>query len=286
MGTSLPHLEVILEDEHVLAVIKPAGLPTANAPAGVPSAYSILRSSSPNRGFLGVVSRLDAPVSGVLLMAKTRPAAADLSRQFRERQVAKMYAAVVEGRFPAALGQWVDWHDRLERRGQERRSRLHRGTPPVSPTGSRPAPRPASGGEDAAFDDGAEDEGDDHWEAGDGTAGGDACHVRARVVHRAGEVSLVELEPSTGRRHQLRAQLAGHGCPIVGDRGYGARLPFLAADRSAIALHALRLSFDHPASGRATTLAAPWPAAWAARFPSLPFGDAVPRHSRRLDGAS
>jgi 23S rRNA pseudouridine1911/1915/1917 synthase len=275
MGTSLPHLDVVLEDEQLLAVVKPAGLPTVNAPAGVLSVYSILRSTLPAGDFLGVVSRLDAPVSGVLLLAKTRAAAADLSQQFRERQVAKVYTAVVEGRFPAPLGQWVDWHDRIERRDQERRSRLQRG-PHVGT-------RPALGGEDDVPEDIVDDDGNDGpktaW-AGRNEADGESCHVRARVVHRAGEVSLVELEPSTGRRHQLRAQLAGHGCPIVGDRGYGARLPFLGGTRTAIALHALRLSFDHPATGRATAVAAACPAAWAARFPSLPLDGPARGRSR------
>ena len=54
---------------------------------------------------------------------------------------------------------------------------------------------------------------------------GDSAETSARVVKRAGEVSLVELQPKTGRRHQLRAQLAFRGCPIVGDRMYGSRLP-------------------------------------------------------------
>lgn len=279
MGTSLPHLEVVLEDAQLLAVVKPAGLPTANAPAGVPSVYTILRNSPTVGDFLGVVSRLDAPVSGVLVLAKTRAAAAELSRQFRERRVAKVYSAVVEGRFPAPLGQWVDWHDRIERHDQERRSQLRRGRHADSRPQARPnspaTPRPSPGEEEEVQDDVLHDFPDDTGDGRIDDEGGGSCHVRARVVHRAGEVSLIELEPSTGRRHQLRAQLAGHGCPIVGDRRYGARLPFLADNRTAIALHALRLSFDHPATGRATTVAAAWPAAWAARFPSLPLGVAA-----------
>jgi len=276
MGRSLPHLEVVLEDEQLLAVVKPAGLPTANAAAGVPSVYTILRNAAAAGEFLGVVSRLDAPVSGVLLLAKTRAAAAELSRQFRERRVAKVYSAVVEGRFPAPLAQWVDWHDRIERRDQERRSRLQRGpradsrphARPDSPGTARPTPGEEGDVRNDMLHDIQDDSGDGRIDEEDGMS----CHVRARVVHRAGEVSLIELEPSTGRRHQLRAQLAGHGCPIVGDRGYGARLPFLADNRTAIALHALRLSFEHPATGQATTVAAAWPAAWSARFPSLPLG--------------
>lgn len=241
---------MITEDDHLIAVVKPAGLATANAARGTPSVYTILQGARPAGAFLGVVSRLDAPVSGVLVMAKTRGAAAELSRQFRERVVEKTYTAVVEGRFPAPLGQWVDWHERIERRGEERRSRL----------------RPAVGtGRGAPADDADDDGGDE-----DDVAGGE-CHVRARVVKRLGEVSLVELMPSTGRRHQLRVQLAGRGCSIVGDRTYGSRLPFAAATGlgPAIALHARRLAFAHPGTRQAVVLEAGWPQAWQSRFPTL-----------------
>lgn len=244
---------ILLEDDHLIAVVKPAGLATANAARGVPSIFTILQRRLPAGAFLGVVSRLDAPVSGVLVMAKTRAAAAELSRQFRERLVEKTYAAVIEGRFPAPLGQWVDWHERIERRGEERRSRL------------RPAGASGRGG---AVDEANGDGGDGGDE--DDVAGGE-CHVRARVVKRLGEVSLVELVPSTGRRHQLRVQLAGRGCPIVGDRTYGARLPFAAAPGlgPAIALHARRLAFAHPGTRQAVVLDAGWPPSWQARFPAL-----------------
>lgn len=248
MPPIVPQLETVLEDDHVVAVVKPAGLPTANAPRGVPSVFTILRDASPAGAFLGVVSRLDAAVSGVVVLAKTPSAAAELSRQFREREVAKVYDAVVEGRFPAPVAEWVDWHDRIERIAQERRSSL-------LPAAGRRGGRDQRGAEDAA-----EDVDDDR---------GTDCHVRARVVRRAGEVSLVELHPTTGRRHQLRVQLAGHGCPIVGDRIYGARLPFATSGRPAIALHARSLGFVHPCSGRAIELRAGWPPAWAARFPQL-----------------
>jgi len=250
---------VILEDDHLLAVVKPAGLPTANAPRGVSSLFTMLQAAR-SGGFLGVVSRLDAAVSGVVVLAKTRPAAADLSRQFRDRLVEKHYEAVVEGRFPAPLGQWVDWHDRITRAGQERRSRLLPGA------GAGRSAEPVAGHRDKELG------GLEEAEAEDG-----ACHVRARVVVRRGEVSLVELVPTTGRRHQLRAQLAGRGCPIVGDRTYGARLPFAAAapgaghagGGAAIALHSSRIAFAHPATGRPLMLEAARPASWLTRFPGL-----------------
>lgn len=238
----------------MIALVKPAGLPTANAAKGADSIFTLLQSARPRGAFLGVVSRLDAPVSGVLVLAKTRAAAADLARQFRERSVDKRYAAVVEGRFPAPLDRWVEWHDTIRRQ---------------------------DGGDAGAADsgDGAELEPADDE--------GKPAHVRARVVRRAGEVSLVELEPTTGRRHQLRQQLSFRRCPIVGDRRYGSRLPLdkrLPLDNrlpvdprpsagprhgGGIALHAASLSLDHPATGERLLLEAPLPAAWRTRFPAL-----------------
>jgi len=213
-------LAVLHEDDALIVLSKPAGLPTANAPRGTPSAFTLLQERMPPGAFLGVVSRLDAPVSGVLVFAKTRSSAASLAAQFRDRAVEKEYVAVVEGRFPAPLGAWVDWHDQIERHADDESDRAA-------------AARPA--------------------------------HVRARVVQRAGEVSLVELAPTTGRRHQLRLQLSRRGCPIVGDRRYGARLPF----PDGIALHARSLALAHPESAARCTFTAALPAGWHARFSSL-----------------
>ena len=211
--------DILHEDDQLIVLLKPAGLPTANAESGANSVYSLLRRNRPAGDFIGVVSRLDAAVSGVLVMAQTRAAAADLSRQFRDRLVEKMYGAVVEGRFPAPLGQWMDWHDIIARHEPEAQ-----GQP------GRPA------------------------------------HVQARVVKRAGEISLVELKPSTGRRHQLRLQLSQRRCPIVGDRLYGARIPLV---KGQIALHARKLALVHPLNGKRLEWEAAWPADWQARFSLL-----------------
>jgi 23S rRNA pseudouridine1911/1915/1917 synthase len=216
-------LRILYEDEHTLAVVKPAGLPTANAPRGQDSLFTRLKARFGSGGFVGIVSRLDAPVSGIVVVAKTPSAAADLARQFRERAVDKGYQAVITGRFPAPLGRWVDWHDAIER------SVERKGAASVTPR---------------------------------------SAHVRGRVVRRAGEVSLVELEPTTGRRHQLRIQLASRGCPIVGDRRYGSRLPFPGGG---IALHAARLSFDDPGTGHRRELQVGCDDAWGHAFPAL-FG--------------
>jgi len=240
LRSSAGDIPVLFEDDDLVVVVKPAGLPTANAARGDESLFTVLGAALGPAAFVGVVSRLDAAVSGVVVMAKTRTAAASLAEQFRERSVAKAYAAVVSGRFPAPLGQWVDWHDAISRRADEPRSVLHPAAA-ARTTGGDESPR--------------------------------AAHVRARVTRRAGEVSLVELEPSTGRRHQLRLQLASRGCPIVGDKLYGSRLPCRSGG---IALHAERLGFLHPASSQPVEFMVACRTAWAGPFPSLFAGQAGP----------
>lgn len=235
LKSSLGEIPILFEDDHLLVVVKPAGLPTANAARGAESLYEILRHARGRDAFIGVVSRLDALVSGVVVLATSSAAAAGLAAQFRDHSVEKAYAAIVTGRFPAPLETWVDWHDAIARRPGELASRR---LPP-----------------DAAM-------------PGGGDAAPRAAHVRARVVRRAGEVSLVDLEPSTGRRHQLRLQLASRGCPIVGDRLYGSRVPCRAGG---IALHAVRLGFDHPRTSQRLEFVAACEARWGGDFPSL-FG--------------
>ena len=239
---------ILHEDADLLAAAKPAGIATANVPAGEESLFSVLKRRlprSPGEPFFGVVSRLDRPVSGVVVFAKTREAAASLSEQFRGRSVRKTYFAIVEGRFPAPLGQWVVWHDRID----SPEKRTHRAPAEISTAAAEPEAE-ARGGR------------------------GRSAELEARVIKRAGEVSLVELRPKTGRRHQLRAQLAAHGCPIVGDRMYGARLPF----PEGIALHARELAFSHPATGSPFGIVADVPSAWRGRFTSLLA--AIPRAGR------
>lgn len=220
-------------------VVKPAGLPTAGAEPGKQSLHARLQQGPPIAPYVGIVSRLDAAVSGVIVVAMSRVAAASLNRQFRDRSVRKSYLAIVGGRFPAPLEAWVAWQDIIYRGVGKKASSL--GKPTQSAVG-----------------------------LGDLTAkeGQLACS-RARVVRRAGEASLVELEPDTGRRHQLRAQLAGRGCPIAGDRLYGSRLVVPRTWRGGIALHANRLELKHPVSGESLAFEAAPPDCWWHRFPAL-----------------
>ncbi len=180
-----PPLEVLYEDNHCLAVAKPAGSVSAHFQGHTETldraakAYLKEKYGKPGNVFLGVVHRLDRPVSGVLLFARTSKAAARLSEQFREGTVEKVYWAVVEGEVGRSAGSLEDWLLKDRERGRvevvEPRTR-----------GARQA----------------------------------LLHYQRRASH--GGLTWLEVRPQTGRTHQLRVQLAHHGTPIYGDAKYGA----------------------------------------------------------------
>jgi 23S rRNA pseudouridine1911/1915/1917 synthase len=221
-------LEVLYEDNHCLAVNKPARLLSQGDETGDPSlvalaaAYLKERYRKPGNVYVGLVHRLDRPTSGVVLLARTSKAAARLSAQFRSGEIAKVYRAVVEGCPEPPEGEWAD---RLEKDRSVNRSRV--------------------------LD--QEDE------------PGRTARVAYRVLDRGGAWSTLELRPATGRSHQLRVQLAHRGLPIVGDRKYGARSLLKAADGGRrIALHARELTFKHPTREEIVSVVAPLPADWPA----------------------
>jgi 23S rRNA pseudouridine1911/1915/1917 synthase len=183
------NLNVVYEDNHLLVVNKPAGLPTAGVPEGrdslleVARQYVIKKYNKPGNAFIGIVSRLDAPVSGIVLMARTSKAAARLSEQFRERRVRKIYWAQVAGRVKPAQGAWTDW---LEHDERHRRMRI------------------------------AEPEAEGAREG----------RLSYRRLSFSGDSTRLEINLETGRKHQIRLQAATHGYPILGDRKYGSRFVF------------------------------------------------------------
>ena len=218
-------IPVLFEDNHCLALDKPAGLLSQGDETGERSVvdwakeYIKTRYEKPGNVYVGLVHRLDQPVSGVILLAKTSKAATRLSEQFREGSVEKVYWAVVEGRMNPETGEWTDVL-----------------------TKDREINIVAIAGE-----------GEEGKEAG----------VSYRVMEKLGTKSLVELKPTTGRGHQLRVQLASRGFPIVGDRKYGARSSLRALDGGwRIALHARSLSFKHPTRNEVVLVSSPVPADW------------------------
>ncbi|MCU0587967.1 MAG: RNA pseudouridine synthase [Syntrophobacteraceae bacterium] len=208
-------------DNHLLALYKPAGLLVQGDGTRDPCLLDLAREwiktryGKPGRVFLGIVHRLDRPVAGALLLARTSKAAARLSEQFRAGSVDKRYLAVVEGRMGQPAGRLVH---RLERR-ENRSSRV--------------------------------------LSVGD-TAGQEA-RLSYRVVDASETGSLVEVHLETGRRHQIRAQLAHIGHPIVGDLRYGAATPLPQAQ---IALLARELTVQHPTRQTTLTFRCPIPRDW------------------------
>jgi len=111
--------EIIYCDNHLLVLNKPAGLLVQGDQTGDPSlfdfasAYIKERYNKPGKAYIGLVHRLDRPVSGVVVLARTSKAAARLSRQFLEKRTTKIYTALAEGEVPAH-GEWIDF---ISRRG-------------------------------------------------------------------------------------------------------------------------------------------------------------------------
>jgi 23S rRNA pseudouridine1911/1915/1917 synthase len=216
-------LTVLWEDNHLLAVSKPANLLTQGDRTGDRTVLDLARAylrekyAKPGNVYLGLVHRLDRPVSGVLLLARTSKAAGRLSRQFREDRVGKLYLAVTEGG-PSSAADELTAH--LAARGDARG--VTRAAWAPFP-GSRPA------------------------------------RLRYRVLGRQADRSLLAVALITGRRHQIRAQLALAGWPVWGDVKYGARR---RARPAGIGLHAWRLEVAHPVGGAPVVLVAPPPADW------------------------
>jgi 23S rRNA pseudouridine1911/1915/1917 synthase len=211
-------LRILYEDNHCLAVAKPAGLLTQGVPANslagpIPTleaqvkAYLKERYHKPGNVYLGIPHRLDRPVSGVVLFARNTKAARRLAEQFQQRQVHKIYWAIVEGEVEPPADVWEDWLRKLPEESRTER---------VEPD--------APGARHAA--------------------------LRYRRLTSALGRSLLEIEPQTGRMHQIRLQAAVRGWPICGDLLYGAQTPFGPTPASArdrvIALHARSLTFLHP----------------------------------------
>ena len=222
MERDLPSLHVLYEDNHLLAVVKPAMLPTMGVPADRPSLLALAKQyikqkyDKPGNVYLGVVSRLDAPVSGVVLLARTSKAAARLTQQYRTGQVEKIYWAIVAGRIHPPADDCVDWV-----RKDERHRRMHI--------------------------------------ARENQPGAQQARCSYRTIQPIGKGYLVEIRLETGRKHQIRVQLAHHGYPIWGDRKYGSRRTF----PDGIALHARRLAVEHPVRKTPLELVAAVPTAWS-----------------------
>ena len=228
-------LDIVYEDEHMLAVNKPTSLvchPARSSQTGTLANglahYSehLSRGSDPFRP--GIVHRLDKNTTGILLVAKTDEAHWKLGMQFEQRTIHKTYLAVVEGTvqldadvIDSPIGNHPDVHDRYLVADARIRNMLVK-----------------------------------------------QAVTRYEVVRRFRTHSIVRLYPKTGRTHQLRVHMSYIGHPMVGDRMYGGhalseRLPgdlgIVAPVIDRQALHAYRIEFQHPIFNKPMVLEAPLP---------------------------
>ncbi|MEM8681562.1 MAG: RluA family pseudouridine synthase [Planctomycetota bacterium] len=194
---------VLWEDADVLVVNKPPGLPTMGVPRDQPCLWSWLgeraRSNDASCPPVHVLTRLDARVSGVVLVAKHATIAAALTRDLQAGQVEKKYVALVEG---VVAGQEGVCQNFLVGHPRRRRTSIV----DVQHCGARRA------------------------------------LLHYRVWRRWQDRTFLEVRIETGRKHQIRVQLAAAGHPIIGDRKYGGP----RAAGPAIALHARAVRFFHP----------------------------------------
>lgn len=221
---------ILLEDEHLIAIDKPAGVAVHGGSGVSFGVIEQLRQARPQAKFLELVHRLDRETSGILLVAKKRSALTHLQDQFRERETGKTYLALVTGTWPANK-KVIDLplHKYLQADG-ERRVRVTTADDP------------------------------------DGMRSITLVKVRSTAAARPEQglpaMSLLEVTIKTGRTHQIRVHLASQGHAIVGDDKYGdfelnKRLQKQGMKR--MFLHAWRLQFNHPASGERVQLNAELP---------------------------
>jgi 23S rRNA pseudouridine1911/1915/1917 synthase len=212
-------IEVLYEDNHIIAVYKKASDLAQGDKTGDPSLdnevkkYIARKYNKPGEVFLGVVHRLDRPVSGVILYARTSKALSRLNEMFRTKDVKKIYLAIVKERPPEDEGTLTNY---LKKNEVQNKSYVYN--------------KEVKGSKEAK--------------------------LTYRMVGRSEKYYLLEIELHSGRHHQIRAQLASIGCPIKGDLKYGYSR---SNDDASISLLARRIEFIHPVNKEKITITADFP---------------------------
>jgi 23S rRNA pseudouridine1911/1915/1917 synthase len=210
---------ILFEDNHLIALNKRSGeIVQADKTGDKPLSETIkeyLKSKlqKPGAAFCGVVHRIDRPVSGIVIFAKTSKGLARMNELFREKKIKKTYWAIVKNKPPADAGTLIHY---LKKDEAKNKSKAY-----------------------------------DHE-----VAGSLRSWLDYKVLGHSDNYYLVQVNPVTGRHHQIRVQLAEIGCPIKGDLKYG----FARSNADAsISLHARQIDFVHPVRKEPMSLIAPVP---------------------------
>jgi 23S rRNA pseudouridine1911/1915/1917 synthase len=198
--------EVLYEDNHIIAINKKPGDivqgdKTGDAPlSDFVKQYIKVTANKPGEVFLGTVHRIDRPVSGIVLFAKTSKALARLNEMFQKKEITKTYWAVVKNKPPQAAGKLEHFLLKDEAKNKSKAHINH-------------------------------------------VKNSLQSILEYKVIASSEKYFLLEVNPHTGRHHQIRAQLSAMGCPIKGDVKYGADR---SNENASIHLHARSISFVHP----------------------------------------
>ena len=186
-------LTIVFEDNHVIVAVKPAGVLSQADGSDAPDMLTLLKEyikvtyAKPGNVFLGLLHRLDRPVSGLMVFAKTSKCASRISEQIRDRKVTKRYRAVVEGTFKDKKGTLT--HYALKDPKTNNTKIFEAGK---APKDAKPVKL--------------------------------SYEVVAESDYKGKKISLVEIDLHTGRSHQIRTQLQYIGHPLLGDARYGSGL--------------------------------------------------------------
>jgi 23S rRNA pseudouridine1911/1915/1917 synthase len=200
--------KILWEDNHLIAAFKQSGQtvqPEPNKPASLEEEVKVYlkeKYQKPGAVYLGVIHRLDMPVEGIVLFAKTSKALVRMNEIFQQRAVQKIYQAWVHYKPVAPTGHLINWL-----KSDEKKNFTKAYSTEIKQS--------------------------------------EKAELTYEVLQIKGKYALLKVTLLTGRKHQIRVQLSTLGCPILGDKKYGA---LYAYEDNYIALQACELAFVHPVS--------------------------------------